>query len=195
MDKKLQIILAAVNFLCNWFDGKLVGSVGYVGNGIELRFKGYALYPQGNLGDVIIRLPVDYITVSSNGIKYRELQQKDVGIFQERIGVAFVHPHVWGSGEPCWGGHVRKTITDLFVYFLNTLLYTNANAESLRVGRPTPDSKMYNQNYSLILSEVEKQKKNLVSKMSLPRDIFDTKHFNVAFVKKIEEAQRRILEL
>jgi len=191
MDKKLEILQAAVNFVCNWFDGKLVGTAKYVGNGVELKFKGYALYPLGRLGDVIIHLPLDYVTVSSGVVRYRDLQQRDVGFFQESVGNAFVHPHVWKSGEPCWGGHSRKSIVDLFVYFLNTMLYTNANADSLRVGGPT-DSQMKNADYSLILREVDKQKKTLVTTMALPRDIFDTMYFNVKFAKDMEMALRHI---
>ena len=193
MDKKLDILQSAVNFICNWFDGKLTGTAKYVGNDIELRFSGYAVYPRGK-GDVIIRLPSGYVTVSSStGIKYRPLFQREVGFYQERVGKAFVHPHVWASGQPCWDSHQRKSIVDLFVYFLNTMLYTNANEESLRVGRPVPDSTMYNQNHSSILGAVSAQKQNLMKNMGLPHDIFDTKYFNIKFARDMEEAQKEIM--
>jgi len=104
-----------------------------------------------------------------------------------------VHPHVWASGQPCWDNQQRKSIVDLFVNFLNTMLYTNANAHSLKEGRPCPDSKMYNSDHSWILREVSKQQETLKTKMNLPRDIFDTKFFNVKFAKDIEEAQREIM--
>lgn len=194
MSKNLEILQAAVNFVCNWFDGKLTGTAKYAGNHIELRFNGYALYPTGKRGDVIIRLPSDYITVSSGGIKYRPISQREVGFFQETVGTAFIHPHVWPSGQPCWDNQQRKSIVDLFVNFLNTMLYTNANAHSLQEGKPCPGSKMVEGDHSWILREVAKQKENLQTKMGLPRDIFDTKFFNVKFARDIEAAQRDIMK-
>jgi len=196
MDKKLGIMQAATSFLCDWFNGKLIGTVAYAGNDIELQFTGYALYPTGEKGKVIIRLPSDYVTVSSitGDVKYRPLYQREVGFYQEKVGTAFVHPHIWDSGVPCWDSHQRKSIIDLFVYFLNTLLYTNVNAKSLRVGKPVPDSKMYNSDYSLILREVDKQKNRLVTVMNLSLNIFDTKYFNVKFARNIDTAVRLIMK-
>ena len=118
MDKRLEILQSAVNFLCNWFDGKLTGTAKFVGNDIELRFKGYALYPSGKIGDIIIRLPSDYVTVSVRGINFRLLHQRDVGFYQEAVNTAFIHPHVWGSGQPCWDNHQRKS--DMMCFSVKT---------------------------------------------------------------------------
>jgi hypothetical protein len=194
MGKDLEILQAAVNFISNWFDGALRGIACYSGNDVQLVFSGYSLYPSGKKGDVIFCLPSDYVTVSSTGVKYRELSQAEVRFCQGDAKTAFAHPHIWNSGQPCWDHHNRKAITDLFVYMLNTMLYTNANMHSLNVGHPCPDSVMYRHDYSQIVDIVEAQKRRLVTNMHLPRDILDTKHFNIKFAQDIEIAQRIIFE-
>jgi len=85
------------------------------------------------------------------------------------------------------------SIIDLFVYILNTILYTNANVDSLRIGKPVTDSKMSNSDHSWILNEISKQKKNLVSIMKLPKDIFDTKIFNIKFKKADRKSSQKYI--
>lgn len=144
MDKRLMIYKIFANLICSEFNDKLTHEVkySYDGNNVEIWLKGYPLYPSKQLGSVIIILPIDYITIRSGAVKYKDLQQGSVRIYQEYIGKAFAHAHVWNCGEPCWDHIPIKDIQTLFTRFVHTLFLTNVTSDSVTKGIRCPDSIM-----------------------------------------------------
>ena len=148
MDKLLEIYKLFAYLICIELKNKLTYEVKYSQNKdkIEIWLHGYPLYPSKVLGDIIITLPINYISIQGEIIRYKSIGQSSVGFYQEYIGKGFAHPHVWNNGQPDWD-HVPKTrIDDLFVYFFNSLLLTNITKDSLEIGHPCPDSIMVIEN-------------------------------------------------
>jgi hypothetical protein len=197
MDKKIEVLQAATNFLCGWFDQKLKGQAAYSGNGIAIKFSGYPLYPTGSPGDVIFTLPSDYVTVSSSGIRFQSLQQADVRIYQQSNGTAFAHPHVFPNGTPCWAGHPRQAIQEVFAYILYTMLYVNVSRQSLEIGHPCRGTVIVNdaaENFDRILAIVKKQQATLLRVLNLHEDVFKVTHFPKWFTKNMMLAQSAIMK-
>ena len=157
MDKRIEIYKLFANQICNELRNKISYDVkySYDGNKVEIWLHGYPLYPSKRLGDVIISLPINYISVQGGSIRYNSINQASVGFYQENTMKAFAHPHVWNSGQPCWDHVPKSNINDLFVYIVNSLLLTNVTKDSLERGHPCPDSIMVsNGGYRRPLQEI-----------------------------------------
>ncbi len=195
-DKRLDIFKIFAVQICSWFEDKLTFDVKYSadGNNVEIWLHGYPLYPSKKLGNIIFVLPASYISVgSSQGVRFGKIGQAHIKFYQERIGKCFAHPHVWGSGEPCWNHIDKSNPVDLYCSLVHTLLLTNVTKNSLEIGKPCPDSAMRATTYALILDEAKKHQKIIKSKLKLPNDAFELGTLGMIFNNRLSASINIIL--
>ena len=91
MDKRIEIYKLFANQICNELRNKISYDVkySYDGNKVEIWLHGYPLYPSKRLGDVIISLPINYISVQGGSIRYNSINQASVGFYQENTMLWF----------------------------------------------------------------------------------------------------------
>ena len=99
---------------------------------IIFTISGFPVYSR-TLADVQIELPRNFIQVTGGSFEMAALNQRQVKLMQG--GQTFKHAHVFDSGTPCWHSVGRNKLGTFFMYIVDTLLFSNISADSLRIGR------------------------------------------------------------
>ena len=67
-------------------------------------------------------------------ICFSPLQQAQCRYYQGVLGHPFAHPHVFGSGQPCWDSGKRERVVDFICNIIETFSLQNVTEASVRVG-------------------------------------------------------------
>ena len=106
------------------------------GNSIIMEFHNYPVYrsKKGKTGNVYVVIPASTFKIRNGKVVFERLAQTDCKFYQNRIGEAFAHPHIFSDGHPCWHGGDRSRAVDFICNVVETLSLTNVTNASITIG-------------------------------------------------------------
>ncbi|MBQ1250967.1 MAG: hypothetical protein IIY00_05160 [Clostridia bacterium] len=137
-DTSLSLARVAAAIVCDVMGPGLTGTCTYSsdGNHILMQFDGYPFYGSTfrRRGAVYVQIPRNTFYLRRSDICFTKLQQAQCRYYQEKVGTAFKHPHVFESGQPCWQGGERNRAVDLIANICETLALNNVTNSSVTIG-------------------------------------------------------------
>lgn len=135
-DYSLELAQIAAGIVGDVLGGTLTASTvcSADGNSIIMEFDGYPLYNTAGKGKVFVQFPRSTFYVRRGDICFSPLQQAQCRYYQGVLGHPFAHPHVFGSGQPCWDSGKRERVVDFICNIIETFSLQNVTEASVRVG-------------------------------------------------------------
>lgn len=118
---------------------KLHTSVTYTpdANRVRITFYNYPLYGGGGSGSgpVCVEVPRDTLTYRGGMVRFKTVSQAHCRFYQEKIGKALLHPHIYNDGHPCWHDGQRNSFPDFLSTVIAELFLTNVTHDSVTIGK------------------------------------------------------------
>lgn len=138
MDHSLNLTRKAASIIDELMGSCMSPSVYYNGDGntIIMEFHNYPIYGSGKekTGNVYLKMPASTFGIRNGKVVFKRLAQADCRFYQNIIGKAFAHPHVFNDGHPCWNGGDRSRAVDFICNIVETFCLTNVTKDSIYIG-------------------------------------------------------------
>ena len=138
MDHSLNLTKKAASIIDELMGSSMSPLVYYGadGNTIIMEFHNYPLYGYNRhiVGNVYVQIPASTFSIRNGKIVFKRLAQTDCRFYQNKLGEAFAHPHVFNDGHPCWHGGDRSRVVDFICNIVETFCLTNVTHDSIYIG-------------------------------------------------------------
>lgn len=135
MDRSLELWQVAAGILQDVTNLSI--SVGYTpdANRVRITFYNYPLYGGGGSGPVCVEIPRDTLTYRGGMVRFKTVCQSHCRFYQEKIGKALSHPHIYNDGHPCWNDGERNSLPDFLSTVIEELFLNNVSNDSVTKGK------------------------------------------------------------
>lgn len=103
-------------------------------NRVRITFFNYPLYGGGS-GPVCVEVPRDTLTYRGGMVRFKTVSQSHCRFYQEKIGKALLHPHIYNDGHPCWHDGQRNSLPDFLSTVIEELFLNNVSNDSVTKGK------------------------------------------------------------